>query len=209
MPGFPRWSPLSLCWHNLAMSETLRSEHDVTRLLGEYAEGRVESLDRIIAIVYEELRGLARSQLRRSSIHGQVQTTMLVNEAYEKLASGKVQQLADRRHFYAIASRSMRQIVVDHYRAQQTAKRGGDASFQTLTANLMKGGDDPARVLAVDQALQTLSAHDPDLAETVDLACFGGLSNEEIAELQSSTVRTVQRKLKRARAWLAHFLDET
>lgn len=190
------------------MTDPMRCDHDVTRLLEEYAEGRVESLDRVIEVVYEELRRLARSHLRRSSIHGHVQTTMLVNEAYEKLASGKIQRLADRRHFYAIASRSMRQIVVDRYRAQQAAKRGGDAQFQTLTANLMVGGDDPANVLAVDQALKTLSAHDPELAETVDLACFGGLSNEQIAELQETTVRTVQRKLKRARAWLAHFLSD-
>ena len=181
---------------------------DVTRLLQDFAGGHKESLDRVVAIVYEELRGLARAQLRRSGVHRPVDTTMLVNEAYEKLVGGQIQPLNDRRHFFAIASRAMRQVVVDIYRAGQAARRGGGVPMVTLTANLMADVNDPESVIAVDQALRTLESHDRELAEVVNLACFGGLSSQQIAELQETTVRTVQRKLKRAQAWLAHFLRE-
>lgn len=181
---------------------------DVTRLLHDYSNGKAQSLDEVVAVVYNELRNLARQQLRRSSMRNQVQTTMLVHEAYEKLAGGKIQQVQDRRHFFAIASRAMRQIVVDTYRAENAAKRGGGMQIVTLSPNDMIDGNNPAKVIAVDQALQTLAEHDAELAEIVDLRCFGGLSNPEIAELTDSSRRTVQRKLKRAQAWLLHFMNE-
>jgi RNA polymerase sigma factor (TIGR02999 family) len=190
------------------MDRSDANRHEVTRLLSDYAHGDVRSFDEAVALVYQELRGLARNQLRRSGVRREVQTTMLVHEAYEKLAVGQVQQMKDRRHFFAIASRAMRQIVVDMYRASNAAKRGGDAQMLTLTSNPVVDGDRPEQILAVDQALKALAGHDQELAEIVDLTCFGGLDTQQIAELTGTTVRTVQRKLQRAQAWLAHFMAD-
>ena len=185
-----------------------QSAHEVTELLRRYADGQIESLNDVVVLLYEELRQMARQHLRRSQIGQHVQTTVLVHEAYEKLLQGKTQQLEDRRHFFAIASRAMRQIVVDMYRADHAAKRGGDAVAVTLTASHLLELNSPEQLTAVDQALETLSQHNQELAEVIDMACFGGLSNEEIAELTDCNVRTVQRKIQRAQAWLTHFMSE-
>ncbi|MGI9327595.1 MAG: ECF-type sigma factor [Pseudomonadales bacterium] len=182
------------------------SGDDVTLLLRQYASGETRSLNQVISIVYHELHGIAHKQLRRSSV-AQVQTTALVHEAYEKLLQGQTQDLQDRRHFFAVASRAMRQIVVDTYRSESAAKRGGDAAVLTLTANDIVSLDDPQQFLLVHRALEMLAAESHELSEVVDLACFGGLNSEEIAELTETTPRTVQRRLKRAQAWLAHFMQ--
>ena len=180
---------------------------DVTQLLEKYANGAERSLDQVVAIVYEELHGLARQQLRRSGVGRHVQTTVLVHEAYEKLVAGQTLRVHDRRHFFAIASRAMRQIVVDTYRAESAAKRGGGAVQLTMSVNDIVDIAEPERLMLLNQALEALADQNEDLAEVVDLTCFGGLTNEEIAELTDTTVRTVQRKVKRARAWLAHFME--
>lgn len=181
--------------------------HQVTRLLSDYRGGAASSLDQVFALVYQELRGLARQQLRRSSVANQVNTTVLVHEVYEKLVVGQPQHPRDRRHFFAIASRAMRQIVVDMYRSSQSAKRGGGALVVTTSVDSIVDGTDPERLYAVAQALTKLAAEDQQLADLVDLSCFGGLSNEEIAQLEGTTVRTVQRRIKRAQGWLAHFME--
>lgn len=189
------------------MNGAATSPTEITRLLKEYSDGQAQSFDQAVAILYRELRSLARQQLRRSGMK-QVHTTLLVHEAYEKLSSGQVQQLNDRRHFFAIAARAMRQIVVDSYRSEQAAKRGGGLHVVTLTENSLVDSSDPESIIAVDQAMQNLGSRDPELAEMVDLSCFGGLSNTEIAEMTETTVRTVQRKLKRAQTWLAYFMEQ-
>lgn len=181
---------------------------DVTRLLKHYAEGDEQSLAHVIPIVYRELKSLARVQLSRSGVRRHMQTTVLVHEAYEKLTVGEAQSFENRRHFFAIASRAMRQIVVDTYRSQMSAKRGGGVTAEELDTNDLVDLHDPQRVLQLDQALETLAAENRDLAEIVDLACFGGLSNSEIAELRGKDVRTVQRQMQRAKAWISHILDD-
>jgi RNA polymerase sigma factor (TIGR02999 family) len=181
---------------------------DVTRLLRAYAEGSEESFNEVIPIVYAELKTIAHAQLRRSGVRSRMQTTMLVHEAYEKLAQGKTQRAEDRRHFFAIASRAMRQIVVDSYRAEGTAKRGGGIVPEALVTNELVDTDLSESVLQFDQAMQRLASENAELAEIVDLACFGGLSTAEIAELTGANLRTVQRKLARAEAWIGTFLDE-
>ena len=184
-----------------------QDEHQITALLQRYGEGDAESLNQVVVLVYDELRQIARKQLGRSNVGQHVETTALVTEAYEKLIRGKTQQLRDRRHFFAVASRAMRQIVVDTYRADRAAKRGGDAVSVTQTASQLLDLEDPERLLAVHQAIEKLAEHSQDLVETLDMACFGGLTTEQIAELTDCNVRTVQRKLQRARSWLAHFMD--
>lgn len=181
---------------------------DVTRLLDAYANGRDQALNEAIPLIYQELKALARAQLRRSDVRGQMQTTALVHEAYEKLVLGRTQTASSRYHFLAIASRAMRQIVVDTYRASQAAKRGGGAVAEVLSTNELVDLGDPARVLQFDEAMENLAAESQELAEIIDLSCFAGLSNQEIAELTGTNVRTVQRRLQRAQAWIGHFLDE-
>lgn len=182
---------------------------EVTRLLRAYAEGSADSFNEIIPIVYQELKSLAHTQLRRSGMGSRMQTTMLVHEAYEKLLQGQTQYANDRRHFFAIASRAMRQIVVDTYRSESTAKRGGGVVKEALVTNEMVDLDAPESVLHFDQAMQRLAAESSELAELVDLSCFGGLSVADIAELTGSNVRTVQRKLARAQAWIGRFVDDS
>lgn len=182
---------------------------NITRLLRSYADGGTDSFNELIPIVYRELKAIARSQLRRSGVAAHVQTTMLVHEAYEKLVKGQTQRANDRRHFYAIASRAMRQIIVDTYRSESSAKRGGGVGPGTLLTGDMIDLDAPDGLLNFDQALQKLAAEKEDLAEVVELSCFAGLSNQEIAELTGTNLRTVQRRLARAQAWIATFLGET
>ena len=183
------------------------SPGEVTRLLMQYAGGDEQSLNEVIPIVYQELKALAQAQLNRSSVRRQLQTTALVHEAFEKLAVGQSQNFNGRRHFFAVASRAMRQIVVDSYRSEQAAKRGGGAIQVEIGTRDLVELHDPERVLLLDRAIESLAAQSDELAEIVDLSCFGGLSNQEIAELTATTVRTVQRQLLRAKAWIAHFLD--
>ncbi|MEM1437243.1 MAG: ECF-type sigma factor [Pseudomonadota bacterium] len=179
----------------------------VTQLLQRYSAGDARSLDQVVALVYADLQRLARQQLRRSQVGQRVQTTVLVHEAYEKLVDGKVSAVSDRRHFFAIAARAMRQIVVDTYRADHAAKRGGGRFAVTLTAQDFGDLDDPLQIVHTHRALEALAEQSPELAELVDLSCFAGLDTGQIAELSESNVRTVQRKLKRAELWLAHFLS--
>ena len=179
----------------------------VTRLLQAYAAGESESLNAVVALVYQELQRLAHAHLRRSAEHAHMETTVLVHEAYAKLAQGATQQFADRQHFFAVASRAMRQLVVDSYRARSAAKRGGDVRWVTVTAMHLPDLDDPQRLLAAHQALERLAAEDEELVNLIDMACFGGLSNDEIAELTDQTLRSVQRKMKRAQAWLGLYMS--
>lgn len=184
------------------------NRHEVTRLLSRYGDGEAQCLDEVFVLVYDELQRMARGQLGRSSMGAHLETDALVNEAYVKLVRGKTQQLSDRKHFFAVASRAMRQIVVDLYRSSQTAKRDGQMVSMTKAGAELLEAQDPERMLAVHQALEKLAAHNQDLVDTLDMACFGGLSTEEIAELTGCTVRTVQRKLQRARSWLGLFMSE-
>ena len=180
----------------------------VTRLLQEYTSGVPSALDAVVALVYQELQQLARAQLRRSSVREQhVETSILVHEAYEKLVLGQSQEIQDRRHFFAIASRAMRQIVVDQYRSQQTKKRGGELVAMTMTQTELVDLSNPERLFAVDEAIEKLAQQDAELARIVDMACFAGLSNSDIAELLDINLRSVQRKIKRAQAWLALYLN--
>jgi RNA polymerase sigma factor (TIGR02999 family) len=188
--------------------DRLDASGDVTRLLDDYAHGNDASLNEVVPIVYQELKNLARAQLRRSGVRDRMETTALVHEAYEKLVAGKTQTARNRRHFFAIASRAMRQIVVDSYRAEHAAKRGGGAVAESLMTDQLAAMAGPEGVVAFDRAVARLAAESPELAELVDLSCFGGLSTAEIAALTDTTARTVQRNLGRARAWVGHFLGE-
>jgi len=186
----------------------ISADVEITRLLRAHSDGR-SSFNELIPIVYRELKTIARAQLRRSGKAARLETTMLVHEAYEKLVKGQTQRANDRRHFYAIAARAMRHIIVDTFRAESAAKRGGMAVPDTLLTSDLADLDTPESMLRFDQAVQRLVGESEELAELVELSCFGGLSNQEIAELTATNVRTVQRKLARAQAWLTTFLSES
>ncbi|MEM7587895.1 MAG: sigma-70 family RNA polymerase sigma factor [Acidobacteriota bacterium] len=192
-----------------AISETANS-HAVTHLLLEWRAGDEEALERLTPIVYNELRRLARGQMRRrGSKAGMLQTTALVHEAYLRLA-GQPADWQGREHFFAIAATVMRQVLVDDARRRTSQKRGGGARDLPL-----EDLDDQARIeaapdvdlLALDAALEQLSTVDPRKARAVELRFFGGLKIAEIAGVLNISHATVERELRTAKAWLSQALD--
>lgn len=171
-------------------------------LLTSWLEGNPEAGDRLFSACYQELRRLARHQLRRRPMDGTLDTTALIHELYLKMVDGVRSPLRNRGHFMALASRVMRQIVVDYARRKQTVKRGG-ALLQPLEEDPpFSRGTRAEDLVALDQALGKLEELDPRLARLVDLRFFGGLSNDETAEALEISVATVKRDWLRARAFL-------
>jgi RNA polymerase sigma factor (TIGR02999 family) len=171
---------------------------EVTRLLRAARGGDRGALDRVVPLVYAELRALARHQLGREHGARTLHATDLVHEAYLKLAGGPV-RAADRTHFLAIAARAMRQVLVDHARARRAAKRGLGWERTTLSSGDWTVEVDPGEVIALDDALEQL---EPRQRQIVEYRFFGGMEEREIAELLGVSDRTVRREWVRARAWL-------
>lgn len=174
---------------------------EVTRLLKAVRAGDREALDRLLPLVYDELRGLARAQLGRERGPRTLQATALVHEAYVKLSAGAGARLnpEDRAHFFAIAARAMRQVLVDRARRRKSAKRGGDWLPTTLSDGHAVVELDADELLALDDALEELEARP---RQVVELRFFGGLEEEEIAEVLEVSARTVRRDWVKARARL-------
>jgi RNA polymerase sigma factor (TIGR02999 family) len=177
---------------------------DVTRLLAEARAGDRSALDRVIPLVYEDLRRLARRQLAREHGARSVNPTTLVHEAYLKLA-GNAPRAADRAHLLAIAAHAMRQVLVDQARARRAAKRGPGWASTTLTDGAWVATLDPEALLALDDALERL---DPRQRQVVECRFFGGMDDAEIAEALGVTDRTVRRDWVKARAWLNRWLHD-
>ena len=169
------------------------------------------SLDRLVPLVYEELRLIAHRHLRR---HANEQgdptlaTTALVNEVYLKLAEQPNGQWRDRGHFLALASVAMRHILIDRARARVAGKRGGTRVRITLEDEALAYDRSPAALLDIDDALRSLAAIDERLARVVECRFFGGLSEQETAEALGVTTRTIQRDWQKARALLRRALGE-
>jgi RNA polymerase sigma factor (TIGR02999 family) len=174
--------------------------------------GDREALDSLVPLLYDELRAIAHRHLARGrrmgAQDGTLATTALVNEAYLKLVDQRHAKWNDRAHFLALVAIAMRQILIDRARAQVAEKRGGGGVDVTLDDAVIAADRSPARLLEVDEALQRLAAVEPRLAWVVECRFFGGLSEEEIAEALSVTVRTVQRDWVKARALLRRALGE-
>lgn len=172
--------------------------NQVTKLLAAVRAGDAEAAEVIWPLVYQELRSMAERQLRRESGDPVLQPTVIVHEAYLKLA-GDVGAASNRAHFLAIAARAMRQVLVDEARRRQAHKRGGGQ----LAVTLSQGADaltcDPELLLMLNAALDKLDARQ---REIVELRFFGGLQEQEIAELLGVSDRTVRREWVKARAWL-------
>lgn len=176
---------------------------ELTTLLVEWGRGSQPALERLLPHVYDELRQLARGYLRRERPGHSVQTGTLVHEVFVRLFEGQPIPWEGRAHFFGIAARLMRQILVDHARAREAAKRGaGEAAEPLATALSVAVQAMDVGVLALDRALEDLSAIDPCQARVVELRFFGGLTVEETAEAMGMSTGTVKREWAMARAWL-------
>jgi RNA polymerase sigma factor (TIGR02999 family) len=180
----------------------MQVEGDVTRLLAEYRAGDRSALERLFPLIYDELHGRAHRQLARHRPGDTLSTTALVHEAYLKLTDSHGQSYNDRMHFFAVASRAMRQILVDHARRKLAEKRGGGRVEVSLDPADLASPERAAELVALDEALGELAKLDQRLARTVELRFFGGLSVEEAADLLGTSPRTVKRDWRKARAFL-------
>jgi RNA polymerase sigma factor (TIGR02999 family) len=174
----------------------------ITDLLLEARAGEREAMDRLFGSVYEELRRIAHHTLRHERTGHTLGTTGLVHEAYFKLVDQNRVVWHDRAHFFGVASRAMRQILVDYARRRGAAKRGGRVHIQALEEGLVPAEERADALLAVDEALTRLVAHNSALAQVVECRFFAGLTEEETAETTGASLRTVQRQWRRAKAWL-------
>jgi RNA polymerase sigma factor (TIGR02999 family) len=174
----------------------------VTQLLLECRDGGAQALDRLFPIVYERLRQIAHAQLRGGPDGRTVATTALVHEAYLKLVDAERVEWQDRGHFLSLASRAMRQILIDYARKQSAEKRGGGQQRVDLDAVQIAASERAYALVALDEALSRLSALSPRLAQVVEHRFFGGLTEEETAGVLGVTDRTVRRDWIKARGWL-------
>ena len=175
-------------------------EREVTALLRDWSGGDRAALERLMPLVYQELRRLAASYLRVERPDHTLQPTALVHEAYLRLVDQRGVNWQNRAHFFGIAAQMMRRILVDHARRRQAAKR--DATALRLQTTGEEGSHDP-ELLALDHALCGLESLDSRQARIVELRFFGGLTVEETAEVAGVSPATVKREWRTARAWLA------
>ena len=178
------------------------SAHDVTLLLQAWSGGNKEALDRLAPLVYQELHRIARSYMARERPNHTLQATALVNEAYVRLVDARQVTWQDRAHFFALCARAMREILIDHARVRDSAKRGGGQATIELDEGLVAGGSPEANLLELDDALKRLAELDPRKSQVVELRFFGGLNLEETAEALKVSTKTVQRDWDLARGWL-------
>ena len=184
------------------------SPENVTELLVDWSQGDQKALDRLMPLVYSELRRLAGNYLRRERQNHTLQPTALVNEAYLKLIDQRRAKWQNRAQFYGVAAQLMRRILVDHARAHQAAKRGGsDQQRLSITSAGELSEKLDTDILALHEALNELTVMDPQQGRIVELKFFGGLSIEETAEVLGVGHATVERDWKMARAWLRRKLD--
>jgi RNA polymerase sigma factor (TIGR02999 family) len=182
---------------------------DVTALLAEWSSGNESVAEDLFPLVYDELRKLARAHLRRERRPDHtLQPTALVHEAYLRIVDQQRVRWQNRAHFFAIASRMMRRILVDHARARKAARRGGGVPAVTLDEARLASRE-PLDVIALDDALERLAELDPSGARVIELRYFGGLSIRDTAEVMGTSASTVKREWNTARAWLFRELRAT
>lgn len=183
----------------------MKPRPDTIEILHRLRRGDRAAYDDLLPHLYDELRLLARRELRRERSGHTLQPTSLVHEAYLRLAGGAVAEADDRAHFVAVAARVMRRVLVDHARARRRRKRGGDqpARVRVSLSELPAAHDaEQADLIALDQALDRLGAAEPRKARVVELLYFGGLTAKEAGRLLHVTARTIERDWAYARAWL-------
>jgi RNA polymerase sigma factor (TIGR02999 family) len=182
-------------------------EIPVTLLLRAWKEGDRTALDRLMPLIHEDLRRLARQRVSAMAPGASLQATALVNEAYLRLARGNPADFQDRAHFFAISATVMRQILIDEARSKGRDKRGGDWQRVELDEAELAGGHDGETLLAIDEALRRLGTVDDRKAKVVEMRFFGGMTNGEIAEVIGVSTDTVKRDWTFAKLWLARELQ--
>jgi RNA polymerase sigma factor (TIGR02999 family) len=180
----------------------------VTQILINWQDGDEQALNQLIPLVHDNLRKLADKYMRAERAGHTLQATALVNEAFLKLCGSDI-NWQSRAHFIAIAARAMRQILVDHAKAKRRQKRGGNDIQVTLYEAQVAAHEDGPDVLDIEDALNRLADIDARKAQIIELNIYGGLSYQEIAEVVSISVATVERELRFSRAWLQRALTDT
>ena len=174
----------------------------VTELLQQWVSGNEKALGILVPLVYQELRRLAHLHLQSERADHTLQSTALVNEAFLRLNGADPIRLQNRGHFIAIASRAMRQILVDYARSRGARKRDGGCRVAIEDLGELPGGDENVPIIELDQALDALSKADARQGKIVEMKFFGGLSTQEIADVLDISLATVERKWATARIWL-------
>jgi len=183
--------------------------HEVTQLLAEWSSGDESALGELLPLVEKELHRLAHHYMSRERPGHTLQTTALINEAYLRLVHGKQKHFQNRAHFFAVAANLMRQIMVDHARARQSAKRGGGVVKVSLDEGAVVSDERAAELIALDEALHELMRAAPRQGRVVELRYFGGLSVEETAEVLKLHPNTILNDWREAKAWLYFVLNES
>ena len=178
------------------------SSQNITKLLLDWRNGDSEALDRLMPLVYEELRRMANNYMRNERRGHTLQTSALVNEAYLRLVDHENIAWQNRAHFFGVAAQAMRRILVDHARTRNYQKRGGAAQQVSLDDAATLADGRPAELIALDEALDELAKIDPRKCRVVELRYFGGLSIEETAEALGVSIPTVVRDWNTAKVWL-------
>ena len=184
------------------MRDSLKHNRGVTELLIKWSSGDQHALDELIPLVYDELRKLAASYLRRRSGSNTLQATALVHEAYVRLADQSSISMEHRAQFFGLAAKVMRDILVDHARKRLAAKRGGQQLHLSITQADRVGHKPEVEVVALDDALKLLASTNPKHSQVVELRFFGGLTIEETAKVMNLSHATTERYWSFARAWL-------
>jgi RNA polymerase sigma factor (TIGR02999 family) len=187
--------------------KTLTADN-LTALLVEWREGDQAALDRLMPLVYDQLRRIAHRYVQRERDGHTLQTSALVNEAYLRLADQNV-VWKNRAHFFAVTARVMRHILIDHARRRRFAKHGGEARQVPIEEASAMSAERAAELIALEEALDELAQLDQRKSQVVELRYFGGLSLEETAEVLQISLMTVRRDWRAAKAWLYRRLKET
>ena len=187
---------------------TMAQDFPITQRLLEWRGGREEALNELMPMIYDSLHRIAQNHMRRENPGHTLQPTAIVNEAYLKLIDAEI-GWQNRAHFFAIAAKMMRRILVDHAKAKHREKRGGGATIIPLDESVLKQIETDVDLVALDLAMKKLSQIDDRKGKVVELHFFGGLNYEETAEVLGVSAATVDRELRLAKAWLHKSLSET
>ena len=183
------------------------SSLQITNLLIDWSKGDECALERLMPLVYDELRQMARRHMKKQSAGHTFQATELIHETYLKIASGQVQNWENREHFFGVAAKAMRHILVDYAKSKSRQKRGGWQTRVTFSEGVAVSSSDPKEIIALDDALNHLGTLDERKVRVVEMKFFGGLKVEEIAEILSISKETVNRDWNFAKTWLLRELS--
>ena len=181
---------------------------NITTMLEKLAAGESDAANKLLPLVYEQLRSIARVRMRSESPGHTLQATALVHEVFMRLIGPREVPWQNRAHFYAAAAEAMRRILIDYAKAKRRQKRGGAAKRMPLNVADLAHQEDPEKILALDEAIRRLEAQNPEAARIVQLRFYAGLSVDDTAAAMDLSPRTVDRRWKFARAWLYKELEQ-